>query len=148
MIGFDRRNVRGCWQQIVHERCVQQLTLLVVDQLLEERVADAVSDAAVDLSFNQQWIDDRSAVVDDDVLEESDHCGFDIDFDNDRVHAAGRAAAVGAEVRRRLEAGLSAGANGPAKRIGLAGEFCQSQTAPGSPANTHAPVGKLEIVNG
>ncbi len=48
-----------------------------------------------------------------------DHRGLGIDLDDHRVNAAGRAAAVGTEIRGALQAGLSARTNGAAQRVGL-----------------------------
>ena len=54
MRGLDRRHIGRRRNQVVHERRVQELSLLVVHQLLVEGVADAVRHAAVDLPFDDQ----------------------------------------------------------------------------------------------
>ena len=128
---LDRRHVGRGRQQIVHERRVQQLALLVVDELLVERVADAVRDAAVNLSFDEQRIDDRAAIVDDEVALDLDRRRLGIDLDDHRVHAARGAAAVGPEVGRALEARLGARADGAAQRVRLACQLAERHPALG-----------------
>ena len=44
-------------QQVVHQRRIEQLALFVEDELLVERVADAVRDAALDLALDNHRID-------------------------------------------------------------------------------------------
>ena len=60
---FQRRR-----QQIVGERGVQQLPLLVEHQLLVERIADALRHAAMDLAGQDQRVDHRAAVVHHDIF--------------------------------------------------------------------------------
>ena len=68
-------------------------------------------------------VDQVAAVVHDDVALDGDHRRLGVDLDDHGVHAVGGAAAVGAEVGSRLEAGLDAGGDGAAQRIGLAGQL-------------------------
>ena len=46
--------------------------LRLVDDLLHQRLADALGDAAVDLALERQRIDDGADVVDDGVARDSD----------------------------------------------------------------------------
>src|SRR3989442_5624828 len=85
-------------------------------ELLVERVADAVRHAALDLSFDDHWIDQFAAVVDHDVALDFHHRRLGIHFDHHGVHAARGAAAVGAVVGGGLEAPLGAGLDRAAQR--------------------------------
>ena len=125
MGGLNGRHIGGGGNQIVHERRVQQLALLVVDELLVKCVADAVRHAAVNLPLDDERIDDRPAIVRHQVPLDVHHRRLRIDFDDHRVHAARRAAAIRPEVRSGLESRLGAWPNGAAQRIRLPGQFAQ-----------------------
>jgi hypothetical protein len=68
--GLDRRQLRGGGDQVVHEAPGQQLPLIVVDHLLEERATDALGHAAVHLALHDHRVDDLAAVVRDDVAQQ------------------------------------------------------------------------------
>ena len=51
------RHLRGVRHQEVHERGVEQLPVLVVDQPLVQRAADALGDSAVDLPLDDHRVD-------------------------------------------------------------------------------------------
>ena len=55
--------------------------VFVVDRVFEQRLADALHDAAVHLSFEQQWIDGGAEIIDDGVALDGDTPGVGIDFD-------------------------------------------------------------------
>src|SRR5439155_409284 len=57
-------NVRGARHRVVHEFTGQKLAVLVVDGLFEEHLSDRMRDAALHLSFDEERVDLRSAVVD------------------------------------------------------------------------------------
>ena len=59
-----RRQLGRGGQRVVDERAGDQLALLVVDDLLVQRLADRVGDAAVHLAVDQHRVDRRAAVVD------------------------------------------------------------------------------------
>ena len=60
-------------QRVVHKRAAEHLAAFVVDDFLEEGLAQSLNDTAVELTLDQQRVDDVSAVVDSDVA-------FDFDF--------------------------------------------------------------------
>ena len=60
----DRRHIVRSRQCVVHERARQQLAILsVLDAMLAQRVAKAQRDAALDLSFDDHWVDHGADVV-------------------------------------------------------------------------------------
>ncbi len=54
-------------QQIIHEALRDELALRIVGELLEQRGADAVGDAAHGHAAHDLWVDDGAAIVPDDV---------------------------------------------------------------------------------
>ena len=68
---------------------VSELAVLAVDDALEQRLADALHDAAMALALDQQRIDDRAEVVDHRVLHDLDDAGVGIDLDLGDVAAVG-----------------------------------------------------------
>ena len=56
--------------QVVGERRVPEVAVVVVDRLLPQRLGDALHDAAVHLALDDQRVDLVAAVVDGDVVDE------------------------------------------------------------------------------
>src|SRR5580704_5405143 len=116
MVGeHEGRYVRRARHGIIHERAGQKLTIAVVDGLFHQRLADALYDAAVELAFNDERIDDDAEVVDTGILGDLDDSGLRIDLDLGDMAAvrvgrrAGSVADMGDverlwRVRRRLRA--------------------------------------------
>jgi hypothetical protein len=86
-VGLERRQLGRRGQRVVDERAGHELAVLVVDHLLEERLADGVHDAAVDLPVDEQGVDRIAAVVDRDVADQLGLAGLGIDVDHGRVGA-------------------------------------------------------------
>ena len=73
--------------QVVGERRRAQVAVLVVDGLLEQRLGDALDDAAVHLALDDQRVDLVAAVVDGDVRQQVDRAGLRVDLDHADVGA-------------------------------------------------------------
>src|SRR5438132_2719349 len=70
---FHHRQPVGAHRRVVSQRTADQLAgLLVVDDLLIQRLRRALSDAALHLAIDQQRVDHVAAVIDADVLDQSD----------------------------------------------------------------------------
>lgn len=54
MADLERRHVGGARQRVVHQRAGGELPLAVVDEPLEQCLADALRDRPVDLALDQQ----------------------------------------------------------------------------------------------
>ena len=63
-VDLERRQVVGARHAVVHERAGDELAVLVVDGAFEQRLADALGDAAVHLALDDHRVDDRAEVVD------------------------------------------------------------------------------------
>ncbi len=125
VLHFDEGHVGSPRNQVVAQGAVKQLTTFIVYQLLIERVADTEFNAAVYLPVQDQGIQDRAAVVDDDITLDLYQHRLRIHFHN-HCHCAEASCSVGrAEVSRRFEAGLSSRFDCAAHRVGLHGQFCQ-----------------------
>ncbi len=62
---FEHRQVVGARHRVVHERSREQLAgLAFEDRFLPQRLADALGDAAMDLSLDEHGIEHVSAIVD------------------------------------------------------------------------------------
>ena len=77
----DVRHVGGTWQAVVHERAVEELAVVGVDELLVEGATETLDDASDDLALEDARVDDPAAVVRDDVSLDPDvtHLGIDRD---------------------------------------------------------------------
>ena len=65
----DRREVARGRQQIVGERAGQELAVLVVDEILQQRAAEPLHDRADGLAVQRQRIDDAADVLDRHVVD-------------------------------------------------------------------------------
>ena len=101
-VELEAREVGGARHRVVHERSGQELTVFVVDGFFDHRLADALRQPAVNLSFDDQRIDQVSGIVDRDELQQRRLAGLAIDFEHRDV-AAERIGVV-----RRLEERLVA----------------------------------------
>ena len=62
-------------------RAGQQLAVLVVDRVLQQRLADALGDAALHLALDDHRVDDAADVVDRDEVHHLDDAGVRVDLD-------------------------------------------------------------------
>ncbi len=85
--GGDRRHVAGGGDHVVGEGRGLQVAVGVVDGFFEQRLGDALDDAAVHLAVDDQRVDLDAAVVDRDVLQHVDRAGLDVDLDDAHVGA-------------------------------------------------------------
>src|SRR5260370_11934452 len=86
---------------VVHERAAHELAAAVVGATLEQRLADALGEAAVDLALDDHRIDDGADVVDAPETDDLHAAGVRIDLELTDM----RAVAEG-EARRILDRGL------------------------------------------
>ena len=104
------RNIAGARHGVVHERARQQLPAVrIVDRMLQQRLPDALHDAAMDLAFEQKRIDGAAEVVDDRVAFDGDDAGLRIDLDLDDVAAVGKGLCRRHAAMRGVESRLHAG---------------------------------------
>src|SRR5215472_9354882 len=80
-LDVDRADVGRARHGIVHERAGQVLAVAVELDVLHQDLADALGDAADDLSLQQQRIDDRADVVHDAVADDLDLAGVLVDLE-------------------------------------------------------------------
>src|SRR3989449_4951700 len=116
--GRERRQVFGVRHGVVHERAGEQLAVLVVDEALDERLGDALSQASVHLARDDHRADANAAVVDRDEIAQGHVAGLAIHLDDgdvsaERVDELGRAEEVGG-----LEAVVDSGRQAGAVRLG------------------------------
>ena len=100
-VDLERRQVIGARHAVVHERAGHELAVLVVDRAFEQRLADALRDAAVHLALDDHRIDQHAEIVDRGPGDDLGVAGFRIDLDLADV-AAGREGEVGRIVERAL----------------------------------------------
>src|SRR4030095_7241844 len=89
-------------ERIANERAGPQLTVLVEDGFLDHRLANTLRQAAVNLSFHDQRVDQMTVIVDGDELQEVGLTSLAIDLEHGDV-ATERVGVV-----RRLEIGVRA----------------------------------------
>ena len=89
---FDVRHVGDAGQFVGFKIRVQHHAGQIVHHaLLVKRVAHAHDDAAVDLAFERELVNDEAAIVDADDFFHRDQTGFGVHVDFGELHAVGRA---------------------------------------------------------
>ena len=63
-VDLERRQIIGARHAVVHERAGHELAVLVIDRAFEQRLADALRDAAVHLALDDHRIDHRAEIID------------------------------------------------------------------------------------
>src|SRR3954469_20326515 len=81
MRDLDIGHFAGHGDEVVGHRAVQELRLIVIERLLEERCTDALHDAAAKLLVGEQRVHDASAILDDPVLQELHQAGARVDLE-------------------------------------------------------------------
>src|SRR5258707_11821438 len=129
------RDFQGGRKQIIRERRIEELALIVERQLLIEGVAYALRNPAMNLAGKDHRIDHRPAVVNHDVSQDFQIEGQRIEFDDHGVDAVRGGAHRRPEILGRFQAGLGTGLDRPAHRIGACGEFSKPNELPGDTDN-------------
>src|SRR5205807_5373896 len=86
-VEHEAGQLRRRGHQVVGQRRGQQVAVLVVDRLLEQRLGQALHDPAVDLPLDDERVDLVAAVVDGDVVQQVDLPGLLVDLDDADVRA-------------------------------------------------------------
>ena len=97
-IDGETGQVVGAGHRVVHVRAAQQLPGFVVDAVFQQRLADALRQAAVDLAFDDHGVHDVAEIVHGNELLDVDDAGFRID-----LHFADMRPGRIGEVRRIVE---------------------------------------------
>src|SRR2546427_8303921 len=87
---IQTRQIRGSGQSIIHQAAGEELAVLVVNYFLVKRLSQALDDSSLDLSIDEQWIDDFAAVIHRDVFFNSDFPSLRLDFHHTDVGAEGK----------------------------------------------------------
>src|SRR5207249_3527072 len=82
-----RGDLRGRGHHVVHQRLRSRLTLIVVRELFVERAADALRDAAVNLSLDDARIDQGPGIAGDRVVDDRELSRLALDLDDGDVRA-------------------------------------------------------------
>src|SRR5437773_4433741 len=107
-VGHVARERVGLRHRVVHHRAGEQLTVVRVDAVLPERLADALGDAAVDHAVDDHRVDDPADIVHGDVLQNRHGARLRVHLDHGHVGAEREREVDRIVERRRLEAGLHA----------------------------------------
>ena len=97
-IDGETRQVVGAGHRVIHVRAAQQLPGFVVDAVFQQRLADALRQAAVNLAFDDHGVHDVAKIVHGNELLDVDDAGFGID-----LHFADMRPGRIGEVRRIVE---------------------------------------------
>ena len=136
------RDVGRHRERVIHKGPTQELSALVVLKLFAQRGADALRDAAVDLTVHEQGIDHGSAVVRDPVAGDAHHARVAIHLDGGHVHARRERPVLRLVDVARLEPRLRARRQALAA-VCLARDLGDAQAASGHAA--HAVVAVLHL---
>src|SRR5262252_2559451 len=102
---LERWHVRRVWHRIVAVTPNQRLAAAVVDHSLHEGLADALRRTAMDLTFDQQGVNNSAAVVHHDVAQQCNVPGLGIDLDHGNVHTIVHEHVLGIEEADFIETG-------------------------------------------
>src|SRR5690349_4742271 len=89
-------HLRRCWQQVVHKASVQDLSIVIKDQPLEEGSAYTLGHTAMHLPLDHHGIDHPPTIVYCHIFHKRDHARGRINLDNSSMHTTGKARVRGA----------------------------------------------------
>ena len=145
-VGLERRDLGRGGQRVVDERAGDQLAVLVVDDLLVQRLADAVGHAAVHLAVDQHRVDGRAAVVDRHPALDLDLAGLHVHVDHARVRAEREHEVLRVVERGLLEARLDVGRQLVRRDVRSAGDLGHRHRLVGRAAHLELAVGQLDVL--
>ena len=125
---LERRQVVGARHGVVHERRRHELAAVVVDRAFQQRLADALGEAAMDLALDDHRVDQPAEIVGRDEVDEVGLAGAGIDLDLADV-GAGREGEVGRIVERAFPSGRA-----PCRRADCA--RCRRRAPPSAARST------------
>ena len=82
MVQFDFRHFMRRRRHVIGEIGGEDAAIVVIDDFFQERVADALRDAAMHLAVGDHRIDDLASVFRHQEFFDADAAGFDIEVDN------------------------------------------------------------------
>src|SRR2546428_2764746 len=135
---FDRRQVVGARDRVIHERAGQELASVIVDHGLHQPSTDTLGGAPVELPLDDHRVDGASRVVDDEELQQPHGERLHIDLDDRGLHAEGPRDRLRIEVRADAEPRLA----DPAERLRLhrgLRDAAEADEAIGHTGNVGAP---------
>ena len=92
MVDFDRWNVARGRRQVIGQRRSLNIAERVINDLFEERITDALGDAAMHLPVGDQRIDDAAGILDRKKALDPNASRLDVDFDLRHVTGIGERA--------------------------------------------------------
>src|SRR6266550_8606626 len=90
MMDLDRRDFPRGRRQIIRQARRENIAGVIVDDLLEQRVGDALGNAAVDLPVDDHRIDQTSGIFGNQKLFDHDAAGLHVDLDQGDVAGIGK----------------------------------------------------------
>ncbi len=128
---FDFRDLVRRGRQVIRKGRGEDAAIVVIDDFLEQRVADSLGDAAVNLAVGNHRIDDAAGILRHQEFLDLYVTGFHVHVDD------GDVAGIGEGARRIIVSGLGkAGVDFALEpmrlRIGFAREFCDCDRAVGA----------------
>ncbi len=90
MMDLDRRHLARGRRHVIRQRRGEDIAALVVDDFLEQRVGDALGDAAVNLAVGDHRIDQPSGVLGDQKFLDAHAPGLDVHLDDGGVAGVGK----------------------------------------------------------
>src|SRR4051812_9307913 len=85
MVDLDGRNLARRRRQVVRQACREDVAGLIVDDLFEQRVGNALGHTAVNLPVDDHGVDQAPCVLGHDELLDRDPAGLDINLDHGNV---------------------------------------------------------------
>ena len=125
MVQFDGRNLQGGGDCVVGQGHRARLSVVVIDQFLHQRLADALGDAADDLALHHRRVDDGADIFSCHIAHDFHMPGLRIDVDHDDMGAAGEAAEFGIVERRYFKARIEFRGNVLGGEIAVLGHLLQ-----------------------
>ena len=97
LVGFhvmqlDLGNFARGRRQVIGQRAGEDVAFVAVDDLLQQRIADALRDAAMDLAVRDHRIDDAAGILGHEEFLDRDVAGLDVDLDDRHVAGVGKSA--------------------------------------------------------
>jgi len=146
-LGDERRQIVRARHRIVHERPADRLAAAIIGATLQQRLADALGEPAVDLGLDDHRVDDGADVVDAPKPDDLDAAGVRIDLELADMRPVAEGEARRIVDRGLLQAGLDGLERKVVRHVSRLGDRCKGY-APVGAGDDECAISEIDVARG
>ena len=106
MTDLHLRYINSGWDEIIHQRPCQKLTVLIVQRVFVQGRTDSLGHAALNLTVYDRGVDNRATVFNHNIAQQGDLAGIAVHFDQGDMGRVGMRGRWGFVMGRGVQTGF------------------------------------------